>query len=136
MLAANGEKIAPVDAAIFADTGAEPTAVMEWLDYLELLVAKSPHPFPIYRVMVREGLTKDLENGVEGGRCASPPLYVKRPDGKREGMLWRQCTREYKVRPIQRKIRELLGLKPRQRIPKGLPVVEQLIGISTDEMQR
>ena len=47
----------------------------------------------------------------------------------------RQCTREYKIFPIQRKVRELLGLKKYQRVPKDTKV-EMLIGISKDEMSR
>jgi hypothetical protein len=47
-------------------------------------------------------------------------------------MLYRQCTHDYKVIPIQKKIRELLGIKPRHRVKKG-QLVEQWIGISTDE---
>jgi hypothetical protein len=46
----------------------------------------------------------------------------------------RQCTRDYKIAPIQKKLRELAGFKPRQRIPAD--TVEQWIGISTDEIQR
>ena len=44
----------------------------------------------------------------------------------------RQCTEHYKVRPIRRKIRELLGLRKRQRIPSGA-TIELWLGISTDE---
>jgi hypothetical protein len=59
---------------------------------------------------------------------------VLNADGSR-GILRRQCTGDYKIDPIQAKVRELLGLKPRQRWPKH-PVVEQWIGISTDEAHR
>jgi hypothetical protein len=44
------------------------------------------------------------------------------------GMLRRQCTKEYKVRPVQRRLREL-GVDSRRP-------VELLIGISRDEAQR
>ena len=47
----------------------------------------------------------------------------------------RQCTTNYKIRPIRRKIREMLGLKPRQRVPADT-VVELWLGISTDEAHR
>lgn len=46
----------------------------------------------------------------------------------------RQCTREYKVDPLTKRQRELLGYKPRQRIPPG--AAEVWIGISTDEAHR
>ena len=50
------------------------------------------------------------------------------------GMTHRQCTTDYKIGPIQKKVRELLGYKPRQRIPSNS--VTQWIGISTDEAVR
>ena len=50
-------------------------------------------------------------------------------------MLRRQCTQDYKLIPIHRKIRSLLGLKFRQRGPKEI-AVEQWIGISIDEASR
>lgn len=49
-------------------------------------------------------------------------------------MIRRQCTKEYKIEVIRKKCRELLGYKPRQRIPEGS--VTQWIGISLDEYQR
>ncbi|WP_431935771.1 hypothetical protein [Micromonospora sp. RP3T] len=53
------------------------------------------------------------------------------------GMGRRQCTHEYKVVPINRKNRELLGAAAPdfRRVPKGR-VVEQWIGFSTDEIGR
>jgi len=57
------------------------------------------------------------------------PLFVEREDGT-EGIIRRQCTREYKVAPIRRKIVELLGGKR----PAG--AVDLLIGITVDEAHR
>jgi len=51
-------------------------------------------------------------------------------------MLRRQCTREFKVQPITRKIRELIGLKKGQQAPRGKISVRQFIGISLDEVIR
>lgn len=45
------------------------------------------------------------------------------------GMLWRACTRDYKIVPIRRKTREIM-------IEHGAKHVRSLIGISTDERQR
>jgi hypothetical protein len=55
------------------------------------------------------------------------------PNGDR-AMGRRQCTKEYKIEPLTKKTRELLGLVPRQRA-KGV-LCEMLIGISTDEALR
>lgn len=57
--------------------------------------------------------------------------------GKSEGMGRRQCTSEYKLAPIKRKLRELLGATPPdfRRVPKGR-TAEQWVGFSTDEIHR
>jgi hypothetical protein len=49
----------------------------------------------------------------------------------------RQCTSEYKLNPIGRKVRELLGAAPPdfRRVPKGNHA-RQWIGFSTDEIGR
>lgn len=126
LMAARGE-IGPMpDCAIFADTQWEPQGVYDWLTWLE-----SQLPFPVYRVTkgsLRASLVRVGEDGQK--RFASAPFFVAGG-----GLVRRQCTREYKVEPIEKAIREMIGLQPRQRAPKG-PVVEQWIGISTDEMQR
>jgi hypothetical protein len=69
-------------------------------------------------------------------RYTSIPYFVRNPDGS-EGMGRRQCTSEYKLAPIRRKTRELLGAKAPdfRRVPKGR-VAEQWVGFSTDEIGR
>jgi len=129
LMAARGELEPKVDGAVFADTGAEPDDVMDWLDWLE-----DELPFPVYRVVKNNGLTKMLEDAVENGaRCAQPSLYTKSETGSL-GQLNRICTVEYKIDPIKKKTRELLGLKPRQRA-KDVHCTTW-IGISLDEMTR
>ena len=54
---------------------------------------------------------------------------------EREGMLRRQCTKEFKIVPIERKTRELLGVAKGARVPKGVNV-ESWHGITLDEIQR
>lgn len=134
ILAARGE-FEPLDAAIFADTGWEPAAVYEHLDRLERDVAR-PAGIPIYRVSLGNIRDDALD---PDHRFASMPMYVRNPDGG-DGMGRRQCTSEYKLKPIKRKLRELLGAPPRPdgvpgRVPKGR-VAEQWIGISADESHR
>ncbi len=51
---------------------------------------------------------------------------LKKDEG---GMLWRACTRDYKIHPIRRKGRELMEAA-------GARQIVQLIGISTDEWDR
>lgn len=62
------------------------------------------------------------------------PLFTRSPSGDL-GMVRRQCTYEYKVRPIRRQIRELLGVAKGERVPSGI-LVEQWFGISGDEQRR
>ncbi|KKN70675.1 hypothetical protein LCGC14_0428300 [marine sediment metagenome] len=122
-----------VDAAIFADTGWETPATYKHLEWLEQNIS-----IPIYRVS-KGNLREDQRHAIvrgkkaDGERYASLPLYVKSgsPNG---GMIRRQCTREYKIESIQKKLRELAGLKPYQRA-KGI-LVEQWFGISADESSR
>ena len=63
------------------------------------------------------------------------PVYLKGGDEEGDAMGRRQCTDNYKIRPIRRRIRELLGLKPRQRVPAGT-TIELWLDISTDEAIR
>ena len=124
---AKGE-LEPADVAIFADTGAEPNHVYEYLDWLEPQL-----PFPVRRVMHKEGLLENIRASISGGRFAGAPFFTKSDDGS-VGMLRRQCTREFKLEPIIQGIRAELGMKKGERY-KGDPV-DQVIGISWDERQR
>lgn len=130
-LMAARREIGPMpDCAIFADTGAEPAAVYKHLDWLE-----GQLPFPIHRVSAGN-LRDEIVGAMQGNNRmdARPPFFAVSP-GKSRGMLKRQCTQDFKIVPIEAKVRELLGLRKRQRGPKQ-PVVEQWIGISWDERIR
>jgi len=134
LLAATGE-IAPLDHAIFADTGSEPRAVYDHLDRLIPAL-----PFPVYRVTPKNvgSLGDEILKAARGdslrGSHMRPPVFVKNADGSR-GMVRRQCTREFKIDPIERKIRDLLGLVPRQHWPRDVRA-QQVFGISIDEASR
>jgi len=130
LMAAAGE-IDPLDGAIFADTGWEPARVYTHLDRLELELAAAG--IPLYRVSVGN-LRADAIDPEH--RYASVPYFVRNADGT-EGMGRRQCTSEYKLAPIRRKVRELLGAAgPDFRTVKRGNVAEQWIGFSTDEIGR
>lgn len=131
LMAANGE-IGPMpDCAIFADTGAEPRAVYDHLDWL----CSGVLPFPVHRVSQGAGLAEVIGKKRPTGQWVHMPIpaFVGGKDG-RAALLNRSCTQDYKIRPIRRKVRELVGLTGR-RSPKTA-VVEQWIGISFDEVQR
>ena len=129
LLAAEG-RIGPLDAAIFSDTGWEPAAVYEHLDRIEREVA-GPAGIPIYRVGAGNIRSDALD---PEHRFASMPLFVKNAGGG-DGMIRRQCTSEYKLKPIKRQVRELLGAPHPTPVPKGV-FVTTWIGISKDEIQR
>lgn len=124
-------QLAPIDYAIFADTGAEPQHVYDYLSYLKSLL-----PFPIHIVKTGEGLKEHLIKSVQNGRFAGPPFFTESDKSAKGGMLRRQCTREFKIDPINQKIRELAGLKKGQRAPKGKILAHQIMGISMDEVIR
>ncbi|MEU5162278.1 hypothetical protein AB0G74_22105 [Streptomyces sp. NPDC020875] len=131
MLALSAEGVLPkVDYAIFADTGWEPKAVYDHLDRLEREIAQ-PAGIPILRVSSGNIRNDALD---PEHRFASMPLYILNKDGK-PGMTRRQCTGEYKIKPIKKQVRDLLGYPYPARIPKGV-FVEQWVGISTDEFHR
>lgn len=79
------------------------------------------------------------ECGACGPDGMTPAAWRDRPAtlAEREGMGRRQCTSEYKLAPINRKVRELLGAAPPdfRRVPRGR-VAEQWIGFSADEIGR
>lgn len=131
LMAARGE-IPPIDVAVFADTASEPRAVYE---HLARLMAPGVLPFRVEIVSAGSLLQEILEacNGTRGA-WGRPPLYITNPNGS-AGMARRQCTGDYKLDPIHRKVRELAGVKPRSRGPKTV-IVEQVIGISLDEAHR
>lgn len=113
-------ELPPIQCAIFADTCAEPPSVYRYLDWLEKTVSPS---FPVVRVMHKQGLTRDIEDGVSGlsARCSTPPFYTVGG-----GMVRRQCTHDFKTAPVRREI---------QKRREGRPV-EQWLGISADEAKR
>lgn len=116
-------------AAIFADTGWEPRRVYQHLDWLETQL-----PFPILRVK-REGPSLgDFQMATAGlplkGR-PTVPLFLANP----QGMMAKQCSKEFKTRVVQRQIRAMLGLAPGQRGPR-VQTVEQWIGMDRGEQRR
>lgn len=120
-----------LDAAIFADTGWEPARVYAHLDALAVELNRAG--IPLHRVS-NGNLRDDALN--PDHRYASIPYFVRNPDDS-EGMGRRQCTSEYKLTPVRRKVRELLGAEAPEfrRVPRGR-VAEVWIGFSTDEIGR
>ena len=133
LMAAHGAVGPMPDCAIFADTGWEPRAVYEHLDWL---MSPNVLPFPVF-VVGLGNMRDNLLAAGRGERWASIPAFARSVDRRGNisiGMIRRQCTGDYKIGPIRRKVRELVELT-RKRSPT-FAVVEQWIGISFDEVIR
>jgi hypothetical protein len=113
-LLAHHREIEPPDYAVFSDTGWEPEAVYKHLDWLESYLN-----FPVVRVSAGN-LKKNLLDDTR--EFVAVPCFTSNG-----GMGRRQCTYEYKIRPLQK------FCKP--HASKGNPVISE-IGISTDEWTR
>ena len=109
------------DHAVFADPGAELPRTYEILEMLQEW-AKYNDGIPIH-VINERNLLQDIlkKQNSQGARWASIPAF-----SESGGMVRRQCTGEYKIQPVIKKVRELHGLKPRQRMPK----TEMWLGIT------
>ena len=120
-------RIERADHAVFADPGAELPRTYEILKYLQDW-ALSNNGIPIHVTTIKN-LYKDILNkeNSTGHRWASIPAFTEHG-----GMIRRQCTKEYKIEPVIKKIRELHGLKPHKHMPK----TQVWLGISMDEIQR
>jgi len=114
------------DYAIFADPGAELPDTYELWDYLNDW-KKYNNGIPL--IMKKKSLYDDLIRGTNstGQSYASIPAF-----GESGGMVQRQCTREYKIAVVVKTVRELHGLKKRQRMKP----TKMFLGISLDEIQR
>ncbi len=131
VLALTTDKVPRPDAVIFADTGDEPYWVYDYLKVLEEYAAA--HGAEV--LTAQKGRLSEwvIDRQKQGKRFVSVPVFTASPDGGREGMLRRQCTREFKIEPITKKVREVLGYRPRQRVKER---VRCMIGITIDEVER
>lgn len=128
LLAARGE-IPPFGLAVFADTGWEPAAVYSQLDRLTTIAGQAG--MPVVRVSAGNLRADALD---PAHRFASMPLFTLGPNGEK-GMARRQCTAEYKIKPIKAEVRRRLGYPHPARVPAGV-FAEMAIGISVDEIHR
>ena len=124
------------DLVIHADTGHERK---ETYRYVEQVIRPRCEAAGLRFEVVENGNIREdtLRSVREGTRIANAPYWVRKADGE-VGKLNRLCTSEYKIKPIERRIKQYLGIR------KGCPVhtsahplwVEQWIGIATEEAKR
>lgn len=110
-----------VDVAIFADTQDEPKWVYE-------------HLWQLAEWADTKGVRVDIVTAGRLSECkwVYIPSYTL-SDGK-PSITKRQCTHKYKIVPIVRRARQLLGINPRERKIKTMGLSVQ--GISYDELTR
>lgn len=130
-----------VDLVVFADTGDEPTWVYEQVWYLAGRLGSVGIPLMLVKKQGANSLVEEAKNTV-GRRFAAMPLYVG-TRGKRQGILKRQCTNEWKIIPSDHCLRDWLlqcGHAVRRsdgaRMVKPSVYIEQWYGISADEPWR
>lgn len=106
LMAARGEFSDVLDGAIFADTQDEPEAVYKHLSWL---ATDGVLPFPVH--LVTAGKLSDLVAAERPNGAylrVDIPAYAKAKSGK-IGIINRSCTRDFKILPIIRKIRVMVG---------------------------
>jgi len=132
LMAMDGD-IHPIDVAIFADVQEEPDDVYTHLDWLDSLGGP-----PIIRVTagkLGDGLDKGAASSAELSHYISIPAYTQHPETLQKGIIQRQCTADYKVKPIEREIRRICGTEKGRPVHKDTEVV-QYMGLSYDEPKR
>ena len=122
LMAAHGEITPMPDCAIFADTQAEPSEVYDWLSHLETRL-----PFKVYRVTQSNLAEHIFDHGF-----SQIPVFIRNASGS-VGMGKRQCTKHWKIEPVQRELRRFSGMT-RRHLTDDFYTLWQ--GISTDEASR
>jgi 3'-phosphoadenosine 5'-phosphosulfate sulfotransferase (PAPS reductase)/FAD synthetase len=94
LLACEGA-IEPFDHVLFADTGWEPRAVYQQLEKVSRIAEAAG--IPVRKVSAGD-IRLDAPDSTR--RFVSMPLHVRNPDGGK-GMARRQCTSDYKIKPLK-----------------------------------
>ena len=136
LMASHGLLMPTPAVAIFADTGWEPPDIYTHLAWLQQISQLMPNPIPIHVVSAGD-IYANVWNGqrVHGNHpWTDIPTFTINEDGS-HGMGARQCTQNYKVKPIIRRLRDIVN-RPSGRRHSLPPFAAQWIGISLDEWQR
>lgn len=141
LMAACGEITPMPTAAIFADTQDEPKSVYRWLDWLEQQL-----PYPVHHVTAGSLSAESLKMRVSTSgvkfSATNIPFFTLAESGDRGKIPHRSCTRDFKIKPIIKQVRKMIGKDViaawwrESRKATQPPLAVQWIGISRDEMQR
>ena len=126
LMCLNGDLPMP-DYAIFSDPGWE---VEETYTYLSWFIPYCESEGMKFYVVKTGNIRADALNIDK--RWATMPMFTLDEKGSK-GMLMRQCTNDYKITPVYKKVRDLMKLKPYQRTKNPANI---WLGISTDEATR
>lgn len=131
------ELVPKFDVAVFADTQEEPEEVYKHIDWLQK--QNGPEIIVTTAGKLGDALARGCDsNGntrTDGGHYISIPAFTKNPDTGEKGIIRRQCTGDYKVKPVEKFLRERFGLGYGKPIPKDI-VLHQYMGLSFDEPKR
>lgn len=124
LMGLHGEAPRP-DHVVFADTGWEPAQVYRHLEWCREQCDQAGVPFHLAHY---QSIRSRVQEALQGrATFINLPLYARNSRTGERGILRRQCTDRFKIAPIRRKMRELVGRKGR---------VELQLGISLDEVVR
>ena len=120
------------DVAIFSDPMSEHPDTYKLVDWL-LGWEKENDGIPIHIVGkdLGDALLNPIKTKTGVDFYPSLPTFFKNLDGQ-DALANRHCTAQYKIKPVEKKVRELMGLKPKQRVKP----YEVWLGITIDEAQR
>lgn len=111
--------------AIFSDPGWESAATYAYKAWFEVWAKERG----LEIAAVSNGNLR--EDAIANKRGAQVPLYSLL--GQERGMVNRQCTAEYKIKPIRNEIKRRLGIKSGSEVKEPVTLV---LGISLDEAIR
>lgn len=122
------------DVAIFSDPMSEHPDTYKLVEWLLKWSKECADAIPIH--IVKKDLYNDIINPINKTKngnnlYAAIPAFIKKDNGE-VGIIMRQCTGDYKIKPVVKQIRNIYGLKARQKMPK----TEMWLGITIDEAQR
>ncbi len=119
-------KLPPIDLAIHADTGWEKSKTYafarKWTPWLRQ-----------HGVLVLTVQSKQAGKLVNPHGGIAAPVFTAYEDGEKSGRLRRQCSRDWKIRPVRRLVRHLVRVQNKPILPG---TVEQWLGITLDEESR
>lgn len=131
LVAAAHGLISPMpDVALYAELEAEGEEVAA---HVRWMMSGNVLPFPLLKVVAGDLGRRTLDAAAGVARNVVP--FFTAGDRQKVGQLNRGCTRDFKIRPLERELRRLIGVSPRGRIPSTVRV-EQWIGIGAEEIIR